>query len=423
MKAIHPSNETYLLSQILRFSRVAAANSDAAAKSSAAAAKSSNKAVAQTRARLGWIHSMLAALVLVVFVFPMARYFEVPHVGSGLDSFISWSQQTGRSAGILIAEKITYRQTEITWTNGIHPDLMSVYTLANEFAHQAGIHIDIREGLRTVKRQAKLFKAGYSSTMNSRHLDGHALDLVYQYQGKRSNTRDWYWARKIDVHMQKAAKQLGIRVEWGGRWKSFPDGFHWQLPWKTHKKTGKKPVKKQVVVKAKQKEPALTSANFERLLNDIIISESSGDHTEENQFGMLGLCQANAATLVEIGLVSRAAFDKLDKDSKAGRGQQIQFLSNPNNWLLKGGKAKYMSSPSIQMKACREIMKLHLHYGKSAGVLNGDSSQRRIAGYLKAAQFGHVNATAYYLRGEDNPDGNQVLTSTYALEGEATVKE
>jgi peptidoglycan L-alanyl-D-glutamate endopeptidase CwlK len=28
-----------------------------------------------------------------------------------------------------------------------------------------------------------------------------------------------------------AAQEIGVLVEWGGNWESFPDGGHFQLPW------------------------------------------------------------------------------------------------------------------------------------------------------------------------------------------------
>jgi peptidoglycan L-alanyl-D-glutamate endopeptidase CwlK len=31
------------------------------------------------------------------------------------------------------------------------------------------------------------------------------------------------------VPLAIAAEELGIEVEWGGDWKRFPDGPHWQL--------------------------------------------------------------------------------------------------------------------------------------------------------------------------------------------------
>jgi peptidoglycan L-alanyl-D-glutamate endopeptidase CwlK len=34
--------------------------------------------------------------------------------------------------------------------------------------------------------------------------------------------------------MKRAAKDLGIDLEWGGDWKSFPDAPHWQLSHKAY---------------------------------------------------------------------------------------------------------------------------------------------------------------------------------------------
>lgn len=416
-----------LLMQILRSSQ----NAESA---SAAAAQSSQKAANNTRFKISWLQAAVISVVLVVFVFPICRKLEVPYVAPVLDSFIEWSQNTGRETGILLAKTVVYRQSEQTRLNGIHPDLLQVFHLANEYAHQDGIHIHIREGMRTVKRQAVLFRSGFSSTMNSRHLDGHALDLGYQYEGPQSNSRDWYYARIINKYMQKSAKELGIRIEWGGYWKSFPDGFHWQLPWETHNK-GKSsaPHKKKIIVQPKR-QSGLSAANSERLLKAIIQRESSNDHSKENPLsGMLGLCQFSAATLVEIGLIHRSQYDakkqQLMKPGKNGKYARLDyaahkaFLADTDNWILKGGKQAFMSSRSVQLKACNELLKLHTHYGKSAGAIDGNSSQRRIAGYLFAAQFGHVRANDYYLRGEDSRDGSKVLTSHYAELGESVIKD
>jgi peptidoglycan L-alanyl-D-glutamate endopeptidase CwlK len=40
--------------------------------------------------------------------------------------------------------------------------------------------------------------------------------------------------------MKAAAEQEGVAIEWGGDWNgqngepNFPDGPHWQLPWKAY---------------------------------------------------------------------------------------------------------------------------------------------------------------------------------------------
>lgn len=413
-----PTQTDYLLSQILRQTRNAEANAAQAAAESARAASNSAP-------RIGWVSATLISITLVTIVLPLCQKLDVPYVGAAMETFSELTRETGEYIGIFTATNIIYRQTEQHRLNGIHPDLISVYHLANEYAHQDGIHIHIREGLRTSLRQLKLYRRGFSATLNSRHLDGHALDLSYRYKGPQSNKKDWEYARKINKYMQKAARKLGVRVEWGGHWKSFPDGFHWQLPWKAYPKISAKK-KHQSKITKRNKQAALTKRNTEALLKAIIHRESSNDHRKENRItGMLGLCQVSAATLVEIGLMHRDAYNQSKARIKASSDNRKQFLRNPDNWILKGGKKRFMSSREIQLKACREVLKLHMHYGRAFGVIDGNSTQRRIAGWLFAAQFGHKRATDYYLRGIDRTDGNvpPVLTSTYAKLGEATIKE
>lgn len=87
----------------------------------------------------------------------------------------------------------------------------------------------VTEGIRTVDRQRKLFEAGATTTMRSRHLDGHAVDLAAYVDG--SIRWDWPLYHKIAEAMQAASDDLKIKVEWGGKWRKFPDGPHFQIPW------------------------------------------------------------------------------------------------------------------------------------------------------------------------------------------------
>ena len=112
---------------------------------------------------------------------------------------------------------------------GIHPDLRRVVERAIEITP---VDFTVIEGLRTKERQRELVDSGASRTMNSRHLTGHAVDLVAWVDGAIS----WEWPHyhKIAASMKQAAAELGIRIEWGGDWKSFKDGPHFQLPFKDY---------------------------------------------------------------------------------------------------------------------------------------------------------------------------------------------
>lgn len=111
----------------------------------------------------------------------------------------------------------------------MHPDLVKVVKLAIK---KTEVDFAVTEGLRTLARQKQLVAAGASQTMNSRHLTGHAVDLA-PWVG---NTVRWDWPlfHKLAEAMDAASAELGIPIEWGGRWVRFRDGPHWQLPWKTH---------------------------------------------------------------------------------------------------------------------------------------------------------------------------------------------
>jgi peptidoglycan LD-endopeptidase CwlK len=107
---------------------------------------------------------------------------------------------------------------------GVHPDLVRVARRALELSE---VDFGISEGLRTTARQKQLVAAGASQTMHSRHLTGHALDVVAYVGGKVR--WDWPLYTKISQSFKQAAAELHIPVEWGGDWKSFKDGPHYQL--------------------------------------------------------------------------------------------------------------------------------------------------------------------------------------------------
>ena len=111
--------------------------------------------------------------------------------------------------------------------NGVHPDLVRVVERAIEITE---VDFTVLEGLRTVERQKKLLAKGASKTMRSRHITGHAVDLG-AYVDRRV---DWSWPlyHQIAAAMKQAAKELNIPITWGGDWRKFPDGPHFQLQWK-----------------------------------------------------------------------------------------------------------------------------------------------------------------------------------------------
>jgi len=112
---------------------------------------------------------------------------------------------------------------------GVHPDLVRVVERAIELTE---VDFTVLEGMRTVARQRKLVAKGASTTMNSRHLTGHAVDIGAWVGG--TVRWDWPLYYKLAEAMKQAAKELNVDLEWGGDWKSFKDGPHFELRWKSY---------------------------------------------------------------------------------------------------------------------------------------------------------------------------------------------
>ncbi len=112
---------------------------------------------------------------------------------------------------------------------GVHDDLVSVVERAIQITE---VDFAVTEGLRTRSRQKELFDAGATTTMNSRHLTGHAVDLGAWVTG--GIRWDWPLYHKIAAAMKQAANELDVALEWGGDWESFKDGPHFQLSWQAY---------------------------------------------------------------------------------------------------------------------------------------------------------------------------------------------
>ncbi len=109
---------------------------------------------------------------------------------------------------------------------GVHADIVKVLELA---ISRSTTDFTVLEGLRTAERQKQLFAAGATKTMNSRHITGHAVDIAPVINGEATFAWPAYYTLAGEV--KAAALELGIPITWGGDWKTFKDGPHWELPW------------------------------------------------------------------------------------------------------------------------------------------------------------------------------------------------
>lgn len=101
---------------------------------------------------------------------------------------------------------------------GVHPNMVNTVKRAIELTK---VDFGVTYGVRTLEEQEKLYKAGRSQTMKSKHLIqdsgySHAVDLV-AYDG--SNV---VWELNVydDIcdAMAEAAKEVGAAVKWGAAW-------------------------------------------------------------------------------------------------------------------------------------------------------------------------------------------------------------
>jgi len=112
--------------------------------------------------------------------------------------------------------------------SGVHPDMVAVVKRAIEITE---VDFTVIEGIRNINRQRELYKAGKSTTMNSRHITGHAVDMVPW-------PVDWEDLERFETMaeaMKSAAEELEVPIVWGGDWKSFYDAPHFELDRKKYK--------------------------------------------------------------------------------------------------------------------------------------------------------------------------------------------
>ena len=137
--------------------------------------------------------------------------------------------------------KFKLSQRSLSRLAGVHPDQVEVVKLSIE---RTPVDFTEVEGVRTMSQQHEYVAKGASQAMTSYHLPqadrlGHAVDLAPLIGGAIS-WNDWSKFKDLADVVKACAADLGVPVEWGGDWKSFKDGPHFQIPrdWKVRKRTG-----------------------------------------------------------------------------------------------------------------------------------------------------------------------------------------
>ena len=96
---------------------------------------------------------------------------------------------------------------------GVDERLVAV---VNGAIHKSKIDFGVICGMRTRKEQEDLVAKGASQTMKSKHLQGHAVDLM-AYIGSRAS---WELNLYDDIAcaMAESAREVDVPVRWGAAW-------------------------------------------------------------------------------------------------------------------------------------------------------------------------------------------------------------
>jgi len=99
---------------------------------------------------------------------------------------------------------------------GVNPALADVVRDAWELMPIDGVSFIVTEGVRSLARQKQLVASGASRTMQSKHLDGLAVDLAAKVGTMVRWELNLYY--RLAVAMRTAAMARGVGVTWGGCW-------------------------------------------------------------------------------------------------------------------------------------------------------------------------------------------------------------
>jgi peptidoglycan L-alanyl-D-glutamate endopeptidase CwlK len=105
-----------------------------------------------------------------------------------------------------------FSQLSLKKFDGVHPELRRTVTRALTVSDT---DFCVFEGMRSIARQKALVASGASKTINSRHLTGHAVDLVPWLGGLRW---DWPLCYRVASAMRLAAIECDVNIVWGGVW-------------------------------------------------------------------------------------------------------------------------------------------------------------------------------------------------------------
>ena len=140
-----------------------------------------------------------------------------------------------------MAKKYQWGQTSLSRMKGLDEKLVRVLFRAIRIASRKkdGIDMSIPQlgGVRTADEQNKLFENGFSKCdgydKKSYHQSGKAVDVIPYIKGGNvyslpSEEQEVLFG-KVAVCMLEAAAMEGVKLNWGGNWKSWLDRPHFEI--------------------------------------------------------------------------------------------------------------------------------------------------------------------------------------------------
>lgn len=141
-----------------------------------------------------------------------------------------------RYKDFLLTQRWTEQQMRAD-RQGAHPEILAFEKAFIARFRRLGIPMFAHSVWRTPEEQTRLYVTGFSNAMpeDAPHCGGVAVDLIHSIKGWEIPTLGWKLIGEIG---KEVAQRIGVKVEWGGDWKTrkFPEGdpAHWQLKdWRT----------------------------------------------------------------------------------------------------------------------------------------------------------------------------------------------
>jgi peptidoglycan L-alanyl-D-glutamate endopeptidase CwlK len=115
---------------------------------------------------------------------------------------------------------VSLNDRSLHYLQGVHTDLVRVVARANQIIEDLNplAGFQVTEGRRSLLKQEQLVRSGASRTMHSRHLTGHAVDLMATICEEGRWEFNLYY--RVALAMRRAAVETRTQVEWGGCWAS-----------------------------------------------------------------------------------------------------------------------------------------------------------------------------------------------------------